>query len=89
MSKESREFQANVKFDETTYRDLEECSKLDFDRGVAGIIRRIVARHLPELKQELLAERNAASSSAHPKYAVPGRSTLKRGQRGVSKRAEN
>lgn len=93
MSKESREFQANVKFDETTYRDLEECSELDFKRGVAGIIRKLVAKFLPTLKRELLAERAAAVTAAKAppqrKFDDPGRSKLPKGTRGISKRTES
>lgn len=87
----ANEKQVNVKVDDAVYADLEKCSGADFNRGVAGIARRLIIEGLPALKKKLGLESSGEInpvSAKHSKYAVNGRSKL-RGKRGVSKQAES
>lgn len=65
----ANEKQVNVKVDDQTFKVLEECSKLDYDRGVAGVVRRLMKEYLPALKAELeLQSKNLVLNETHSPY---------------------
>lgn len=74
--------QVGIRFEDSDFDDLKKLADAD-GRKVANFLRRKILKSLPDWKTEL------AQAASPSKYAVPGRSALKRGQRGVSKKSEN
>lgn len=61
-----------VRFDDATYKELEECARLD-DRKIPAVIRRIVTEFLPAFKAKLEAAKALVMDETKGKYEVRAR----------------
>lgn len=88
MDKEEREERiVGIRLDANTYKRFHDLATGD-DRKVASFIKLFLLKNLPLLEAD--ARTKGITLNEPPaKYAVPGRSRLPKGKRGISKKSEN
>lgn len=77
----------SLRLDSDVFNRLEACAEFD-QRTVANLMKKMINDALPVVESEI-ADRKARLSPVKPVFAVPGRSQLPKGKRGIDRKSQN